>query len=82
LPELYQKAPPKFTEGVIMSQDHNVLFRNVPPSIDLALSMTEKDEKSERYELMKKFDLKTELDAAHKKAELIREQRLSVSLES
>ena len=76
-----QKAPPKFTEGVIMSQDHNVLFRNVPSSIDLALSMTEKDEKSERYELMKKFGLKTELDAAHKKAELIREQRLSVSQE-
>ncbi len=76
-----QKAPPKFTEGVIMSQDHNVLFRNVPPSIDLALSMTEKDEKSERYELMKKFGLKTELDAAHKKAELIREQRLTVSQE-
>ncbi|WP_281400986.1 hypothetical protein [sulfur-oxidizing endosymbiont of Gigantopelta aegis] len=39
------------------------------------------DEKSERYELMQKFGLKTELDAAHKKAELIREQRLSVSQE-
>ena len=77
-----QKNPPKYTEGVIMSQDHNVLFRNVPPSLDLALSMTEKDEKSERYELMKKFGLKTELDAAYKKAELIREQRLSITQEA
>ena len=72
-----QKAPPKFTEGVIMSKDHNILFRNVPPSIDLALAMTEKDEKAERFALMKELGLKTELEAAHKKAELIREQRLS-----
>ena len=74
-----QKNPPKYTEGVIMSQDHNVLFRNVPSAIDLALAMTEKDEKSERYALMKEFGLKTELDAVYKKAELIREERLSVS---
>lgn len=77
-----QKNPPKYTEGVIMSKDHNVLFRNVPPSLDLALSMTEKDEKSERYQLMQQFGLKTELDAAYKKAQLIREQRLSVSQET
>ena len=76
-----RKAPPKYTEGVIMSQEHTVLFRNVPPTLDLALSLTEKDEKAERYELMKKFGLKTELDAAYKKAELIREQRLSVTQE-
>ncbi|MCU7817947.1 MAG: hypothetical protein KZQ57_03550 [gamma proteobacterium symbiont of Lucinoma myriamae] len=62
-----------------MSKDHNVLFRNVPATIDLALSLTEKDEKAERYELMKQFGLKTELDAVYKKAELIREQRLSFS---
>jgi len=76
-----RKAAPKYTEGVIMSQDHNVLFRNVQPTLDLALSMTEKDEKSERYELMKKYGLKTELDAVYKKAELIREQRLNASHE-
>lgn len=76
-----QKAPPKFTEGVIMSKDHNILFRNVPPAIDLALAMTEKDEKSERFELMRQYNLDFELDAAYKKAELIRKQRLSQTVE-
>ena len=74
-----QKSPPRFTEGVIMSKDHNILFRNVPPAIDLALAMTEKDEKAERYELMRQHNLDTELDAAYMKAELIREQRLQLS---
>jgi len=77
-----QKNPPKFTEGVIMSTDHNVLFRNVAPVTDLALSLTEKNEKAERFELMKEFGLKTELDAVYKKAELMREQRLSTTGES
>ena len=64
-----------------MSKDHNILFRNVPPGIDLALAMTEKEEKAERLELMRQYNLDSELDAAYKKAELIRQQRLSQTVE-
>jgi len=40
-----------------------VLFRAVPPSVYLALAMTESEEKSERYRLMQQHGL-SELDAA------------------
>ena len=76
-----KKAPHKYNEGVIMSKEHNILFRNVPPAIDLALAMTEKEEKAERFELMREYNLDSELDAAYKKAELIRAQRLSQTVE-
>ncbi len=63
-----KKADKKFTEGVVLSKKVQSLFRAVPPSIFLALAMTEKDEKEERYEVMRKLQEQgkpyTELDAA------------------
>jgi hypothetical protein len=47
-----------------------VLFRAVPPSLYLALAMTEPEEKAERYELMKQHGI-GELDAALRVAENI-----------
>ena len=58
-----RKETGKFSEGVVLSKSMEVLFRAVPPSIYLALAMTESEEKNERYRLMQEHQL-TELDAA------------------
>lgn len=70
------KEPKKYTEGVIFSDKLTALFRNVPPPIALALAMTEKDEKSERAEIMKDIGC-TELEAAYEIA-----RRIGASKES
>ena len=57
-----RKSPHQYTEGVILTDELKMLFRNVPPPIALALAMTEKDEKSRRYELMAEHNC-TELEA-------------------
>jgi hypothetical protein len=58
-----RKEPKKYTEGVILSENMEALFRNVPPSIFLSLAGTEKDEKSERAKYMKQFGI-SEVEAA------------------
>lgn len=63
-----RKESGKFTEGVILSKSMEVLFRAVPPSLYLAMAMTEPEEKNERYELMKQHGI-SELDAAMMVAE-------------
>lgn len=57
------KEPKKYTEGVVLSENMEVLFRNVPPSLFLSLAGTEKDEKTERAKYMKQFGI-TEVEAA------------------
>lgn len=46
------KAPGQYTEGVVMSEVTESIFRNVPPSLMLALAQTEKHEKAHRMALM------------------------------
>lgn len=58
-----RKESGKFTEGVILSKSTEVLFRAVPPSLYLAMAMTEPEEKAERFALMHKQGI-SELDAA------------------
>lgn len=58
-----RKVKNKYTEGVVLSKKMEALFRIVPPSLFLALAMTEKDEKAERMEIMKTNNV-SELDAA------------------
>lgn len=58
-----RKEPKKYTEGAILSENMEALFRNVPPSLFLSLAGTEKDEKTERAKYMKKFGI-TEVEAA------------------
>lgn len=57
------KEPRKYTEGVVLSLNHDFLFRAVPPSLFLALAMTEGEEKRERMILMEKHGC-SELEAA------------------
>jgi conjugative transfer ATPase len=57
------KEPQKFTEGVVLSKNHEFLFRSVPPSLFLALAMTEPEEKLERAEIMREKHC-SELEAA------------------
>jgi conjugative transfer ATPase len=58
-----RKQAGKYSEGVILSKSMEVLFRAVPPSLYLAMAMTEPEEKAERYQLMKQHGV-SELDAA------------------
>jgi len=56
-----------------------VLFRAVPPSLYLAMAMTEPEEKAERFELMQQYGI-SELDAAVRVAEKIDRARGIASL--
>ncbi len=69
-----RKEPGKYTEGVILSENVEALFRNVPPSLYLALAMTEKDEKVERAQLMRAHQC-SEVQAAIKVAERLDQKR-------
>ncbi len=65
-----RKEAGKFSEGVILSKSMEVLFRAVPPSLYLAMAMTEPEEKAERFQLMQEHGI-SELDAAFRVAEKI-----------
>ena len=65
-----RKESGKFTEGVILSKSTEVLFRAVPPSLYLAMAMTEPEEKAERHRLMNEHGI-NELDAAMSMAKAI-----------
>ncbi|TWD39066.1 conjugative transfer ATPase [Pantoea sp. SJZ147] len=69
-----KKLPQKYTEGVILSVKTQALFRAVPPSLYLALGMTEKEEKAERRAIMNEFKC-TELEAAYHVARRLDESR-------
>lgn len=58
-----KKADKKYTEGVVLATNMEALFRVVPPSLYLALGMTEKHEKAQRKQLMIEHNC-SELDAA------------------
>lgn len=75
------KNPGKYVEGVLMSEKVRTLFRNVPPSLPLALAMTEKPEKAERYQIIKEHGLSgpyAELEAAEIVGRRIRARRLNI----
>ncbi|BFI65249.1 conjugative transfer ATPase, PFL_4706 family protein [Yersinia pseudotuberculosis] len=57
------KAQYCYTEGVVLASRIEALFRAVPPSLFLALGMTEKEEKAARKALMIEHDI-SELAAA------------------
>lgn len=52
-----RKEAEKFSEGVILSKSMEVLFRAIPPSLHLALAMTDLEEKNERYQFMKGHEI-------------------------
>lgn len=55
--------PGKYTEGVVVASNIEALFCMVPPSLFLALGMTEKHKKAERPQMMSERGI-SELDAA------------------
>jgi conjugative transfer ATPase len=68
------KAPRKYTEGVILSDSVQGLFRIVPPGLCLALGQSEKEEKTARFKLMQQHNI-TELEAASMIGEAIAKGR-------
>ncbi len=72
-----RKEPGKFVEGVLLKEREAKLFRNVPPSLVLALAKSGPEEKAERAQLMEAHGI-TELEAAYRVAESIHQQRLQV----
>ncbi|MEW8024844.1 MAG: conjugative transfer ATPase [Candidatus Thiodiazotropha sp.] len=71
-----RKEPGKYVEGVVLSDNMEALFRNVPPPLSLALAMTEKHEKAERGAIMRERNC-SELEAVHVIAERIAANRLA-----
>jgi|CXWL01.1.fsa_nt_gi conjugative transfer ATPase len=69
-----KKSPGHYTEGVALTDELTVLFRNVPPALALALAMTEKDEKARRKDVMTQYQC-TELEAVHRIANEIAKNR-------
>ncbi len=69
-----RKEPGKYVEGVVLSDNLEALFRNVPPPLSLALAMTEKHEKAERAVIMRERNC-NELEAVHVIAERIAKNR-------
>jgi hypothetical protein len=65
-----RKEPGKYTEGVVLTDNFEALFRNVPPPLALALAMTEKHEKAQRADIMRQHGC-SELEAAYRVAALI-----------
>lgn len=73
--ESARKEPPKYTEGVLISANGQVLFRNVPPALPIALAMTEGHEKAQRKRLMEQHGC-TELEAARMVARQLAQARI------
>ncbi|MEW8523843.1 MAG: conjugative transfer ATPase [Candidatus Thiodiazotropha endolucinida] len=71
-----RKEPGKYVEGVVLSDNMEALFRNVPPPLSLALAMTEKHEKAERSAIMQEQGC-TELEAVYAVAERIEKSRIT-----
>mgnify|MGYP001821507055 CR=1 FL=1 len=69
-----RKEHGKYVEGVVLSDNLEALFRNVPPPLSLALAMTEKHEKAERAAIMQAENC-SELEAVHVIAERIAQKR-------
>ena len=69
-----RKEPGKYVEGVVLSDNLEALFRNVPPPLSLALAMTEKHEKAERAAIMRERNC-SEIEAVYAIAERIAENR-------
>ena len=57
-----------------MSDNLETLFRNVPPSLSLALAMTEKHEKAQRRKVMDELGC-SEVEAAYEVAQKISRER-------
>ncbi len=69
-----RKQKGAFTEGVVLSDNVNSLFRIVMPALPLALAGTDEDEKAARRQLMDDLGI-TEIEAIYHVAEQIKASR-------
>jgi hypothetical protein len=76
--ESARKEPGKYTEGVLLSASKQVLYRNVPPPLAIALAMTDPEEKAERRRIMDELQC-SELDAAIHVAQRLAQRRLEAA---
>lgn len=60
-----RKQDKAYTEGVIISPRHRMMFRNTPPSLILAQSQTDKSEKAARTQFMRDNGITDELEAVY-----------------
>ena len=65
-----RKEQGNYTEGVVLSDNLQCLFRNIPPPLALALAMTEKHEKQQRSQIMQEQHC-SELEAVFAVADLL-----------
>jgi conjugative transfer ATPase len=72
-----KKYPKVYAEGVLLGENYQGLFRNIPPRIALALAMTEQNEKAERRKLCEQFGY-TDLEAVEQIAEKLKSYRREV----
>jgi hypothetical protein len=72
--ESARKEAPKYTEGVLISALGQMLFRNVPPALPIALAMTEGHEKAHRRRLMDQHGC-SEIEAARMVARQLSDSR-------
>ena len=72
-----KKYPKVYAEGVLLGENYQGLFRNIPPRIALALAMTEQNEKAERRALCEQFGY-TDLEAVEKIAEKLKTYRREI----
>lgn len=54
-----------YTEGVLVSKKHRIMFRISPPSLMLAVAMTDTSEKAERKLMMQELGTDDELEAVY-----------------
>ncbi len=72
-----KKYPKVYAEGVLLGENYQGLFRNIPPRIALALAMTEQNEKAERQALCDQFGY-TDLEAVEQIAEKLKSYRREI----
>jgi conjugative transfer ATPase len=63
-----KKKDRAYTEGVVISARHKIMFRSTPPSLMLTQAQTDKKEKSARTKWMRQNNVKDELEAVYEMA--------------
>ncbi|MEM9972219.1 MAG: FtsK/SpoIIIE domain-containing protein [Pseudomonadota bacterium] len=56
--------PGNYAEGTLIHRNFSSIFRAVLPPLSLALAQSEREERAHRYDLMKRYGYKTQLEAA------------------
>ncbi len=72
-----KKFPKIYAEAVLLGENYQGLYRNIPPRIALALAMTEQNEKAERRRISEEFGF-SDLEAVEHIAEKLKTYRREI----